>query len=72
MQNLVYIADYILIILVYNEHVLKIIGFQTNRSEQTVETKTRLFIEEQSDHDLPCVPFHLHVLHRFLFGKIMG
>ena len=37
-----------------------ILSFQTNRSGQTVQTKIRLLLEEQSDHGLYCLLFHLH------------
>ena len=40
-------------------------SFGTYRSGQTVQTQIRLFLEEQSDQGLHCLPFHLH-----LFDKL--
>ena len=40
-------------------------SFWTDRSGQTVQTKIRLLLEEQSDQGLHCLLFHLH-----LFDKI--
>ena len=42
-----------------------ILSFLTDRSGQTVQTKIRLILEEQSDQGLHCLLFHLH-----LFDKI--
>ena len=39
-----------------------ILSFQTDRSEQTVQTQIRLLLEEQSDQGLHCLPFCLHRL----------
>ena len=36
------------------------LSFRTDRSGQTVQTKIRLLLEEQSDHGLHCLLFHLH------------
>ena len=38
------------------------LNFQTDRSEQTVQTKIRLLLQEQSDQGLQCLPFHLTFL----------
>ena len=39
-----------------------ILSFRTDRSGQTVQTQIRLFLEEQSDQGLHCLPFCLHRL----------
>ena len=39
-------------------YTIKNISFQTDRSEQTVQTQTRLLLEEQSDQGLHCLLFH--------------
>ena len=44
-------------------------GFRTDRSGQTVQTQIRLFLEDQSDLGLHCLPFLLHLLNNFLYGK---
>ena len=36
-------------------------SFQTNMSGQTVQTKIRLLLEEQSDQGLHCLLFRLHL-----------
>ena len=41
-------------------------SFRTDRSEQTVQTQIRLLLEEQSDHGLHCLLFHLHHLTKYL------
>ena len=33
----------------------------TDRSEETLQTRIRLLLEEQSDQGLQCVPFHPHL-----------
>ena len=51
--------------------IVLILSLQTNRLWQTVQTKIRLLLllEEQSDQGLHCLPFHLHVLDKFLYGN---
>ena len=41
-----------------------ILSFGTDRSGQTVLTKIRLLLEEQSDQGLHCLPFNLRVLEK--------
>ena len=36
------------------------LSFRTDRSGQTVQTKIRLLLEEESDQALHCLLFHLH------------
>ena len=38
-----------------------LLSFWTDRSGQTVQTKIRLPLEEQSDQGLHCLLFHLHL-----------
>ena len=38
-----------------------ILSFRTYRSGQTVQTKIRLLLEEQSDQGLHCLLFNLHL-----------
>ena len=54
-----------------------ILNFQTDRSGQTVQTKIRLLLEEQSisllleeqsDQGLHCLLFHLHVFDKIPSG----
>ena len=40
--------------------------FQLDRSGQTVQTQIRLLLEEQSDQDIHCLLFHLHVFDKKL------
>ena len=40
---------------------IMILRFWTYRSGQTVQTQIRLLLEEQSDHGLHCLLFHLHL-----------
>ena len=42
-----------------------ILNFRTDRSGQTVQTKIRLLLEEQSDPGLHCFLFHLHVFDKY-------
>ena len=46
-----------------------ILSCLTDRSGQTVQTQIRLFLEEQSDLGLHCLPFRLHLLDALLNGK---
>ena len=54
-----------------------ILSFQTDRTGQTVQTQTRLLLQEQSDEGLQqqsdqglhCLQFRLHPLGALLFGK---
>ena len=46
-----------------------ILSFRTDRSEQTVQTQVRLLLEVQSDQGLHCLPFRLHRLDSFLYGR---
>ena len=38
---------------------------------QTVQTKIRLLLGEQSDQDLHCLPFRLHRLDSLLYGRVV-
>ena len=38
-----------------------ILSFRTDSFGQTMQTKMRLLLEEQSDQDLHCLLFHLHL-----------
>ena len=44
---------------------VKILNIGTHRSKQTVQTQIRL-LKEQSDQDLHCSRFHLHLLDALL------
>ena len=46
-----------------------ILSFQTDMPGQTVQTKIRLLLEEQSDQGLHCLPFRLHRLDSLLYGR---
>ena len=41
---------------------VKIPNIGTDRSEQTVQTQIRLLPKEQSDQDLHCLPFYVHLV----------
>lgn len=41
----------------------------TSGSEQTLQTQIRLFLKEQSDQGLHCLPFYLHQLDALLHSK---
>ena len=43
-----------------NTCTVMILSFRIYRSGQTVQTKIRLLLEEQSDQGLYCLLFHLH------------
>ena len=45
------------------------LNFPTYRSGQKVYPKIRLFLEEQSDQVLHCLPLRLHLLAVLFFGK---
>ena len=47
-----------------------ILNIGTDRSEQTVQTQIRLLLMEQSDQDLLCLLFCLHLLNTLLHCKI--
>ena len=47
-----------------------IISFRADRSGQTAQTQIRLLLEEQSDQDLHCLPFHLHVFDKIPSGLL--
>ena len=40
---------------------MRIYRIETDRSQQTVQTKIRLLLKKQSDQGLPCLPFHQHL-----------
>ena len=42
---------------------------QTVQTMQTVQTQIRLFLEEQSDQGLHCLPFRRHHLDLLLYGR---
>ena len=42
-------------------NTVMILSFQTDRSRQTVQTQIRLLLEEQSDQDIHCLQFYLHL-----------
>ena len=44
-----------------NQNTVMILSFRTDRSEQTVQTQTRLLLEEQSDQGLHRLLFNLHL-----------
>ena len=46
-----------------------VLSFRTERTGQTVQTQIRLYLEEQSDQDLHCLLFHLHLLEELLHGR---
>ena len=46
-----------------------ILSFRTDMPGQTVQTQSRLLLEEQSDQGLYCLPFHLHRLDSLLNGR---
>ena len=52
-----------------NYSTIMILSFRTDRSGQTVQTQTRLLLEEQSDQGLHCLPFRLHRLDSLLYGR---
>ena len=39
-------------------------------SGQTVQTKIRLLLEEQSDQGLHCLLFHLHLFYEIPYGLV--
>ena len=46
---------------VCTDHVtIMTLSYRTDRSGQTVQTQTRLLLEEQPDQDLHCLLFPLH------------
>ena len=44
-------------------------SFRTDMPGQTVQTQIRLLLEEQSDQGLHCLPFRLHRLDSWLYGR---
>ena len=46
-----------------------VLSFPTDRPWQTVQTQIRLLLEEQSDQGPHCLPFHMDLLDKFLYGK---
>ena len=40
-----------------------ILSFQTDRCGKTEQTQIKLLLEEQSDQDLHCLLFHLHLFY---------
>ena len=46
-----------------------ILSFWTDIPLQTMHTQIRLLLEEQSDHGLHCLPFHLLLLNTFFLWK---
>ena len=53
----------------FNNPTVMILSFRTDRSEQTEQTQIRLLLEEQYDQGLHCLPFRLHRLDSFLYGR---
>ena len=51
-----------------NVITIMILNFRTDRSGQTVQTQIRLLLEEQSDQDIRCLLFHLHVFDKIPSG----
>ena len=47
------------------EATVIILSFRANGSGQTVQTQIRLLLEMQSDQDLHCLLFHLHILTKY-------
>ena len=47
-------------------YTIQILCIGTDRSQQTVQTKTRLLLKKQSDQGLRCLPFHQHLLDEML------
>ena len=47
------------------------LSFRIDRPGQTVQTQIRLLLEEQSDQDLHCLPFHLHLFDSLLYVQIL-
>ena len=43
-------------------------SFRTDRSGQTVQTQIKLLLKEQSDQNLHCLLFHLHLFDEKPFG----
>ena len=41
---------------------VQVLCIETDRSQQTVQTKIRLLLKKQSDQGLRCLPFHQHLL----------
>ena len=52
-----------------NKHTVMILSFRTDMSRQTVQTQIWLLLEEQSDQGLHGLPFRLHRLDSFLYGR---
>ena len=48
---------------------VKVLSVETVSSEKTVQTQIRLLLKEQSDQDLHCLPFDLHLLAALLHCK---
>ena len=46
-----------------------VLSFRTDMLWQSVQTKIRLLLEDQVDRGLHCLPFHLHLLDKSLYGK---
>ena len=53
----------------YDNTVMILLSFRTDRPGQTVQTQIRLLLEEQSDQGLHCLPFRLHRLDSLVYGK---
>ena len=47
-----------------------ILRFRPDRSRQTVQTKIRLLLEEQSDQGLHCLLFALHLFNEKYLGLV--
>ena len=47
---------------------IMILSFRRDRCGQTMQTKIRLLLEEQSDQGLHCLLFHLHLLMEYPLG----
>ena len=46
-----------------------VLSFWADRPWQTVQIQIRLLLKEQSDQGLHYLPFNLHLLDKFQFGK---
>ena len=51
------------------QYTIMILSFRTDMPGQTVQTQIRMFLEEQSDQGLHCLPFRLHRLDSLLYGR---
>ena len=49
-------------------NTMMIRSFWTDRSGQTMQNQIRMLLEEQSDQDLHCLLFHLHLFEEISKG----